>query len=1826
MMTALLSTIPNETQAAALLIDAGVKGLAIALVALVVVLALRKQAAAWRHLVWSLTAAGLVVLPVLSMSLPAWQIPVPAEWLVALPEETPAPIPVEETAAESGALLSGGVHSSTTLSGESAVPDSPVLLAEKSSHESSEAPAPRPEAVSVSTVLPGESTTETALTPPELSTTPQSVAITAAKIPAALPDQKPKTDALKFLSLLTWCWLVGVAVAGLVPLIGLAQVFRLRRGATRIEDESWLALLDDVSRELRILRPVRLLKSPRTKMPLTWGVIRPVVLVPDEAESWSGSRRRMVLLHELAHVKRLDWLTQMVGQAACSLHWFNPLVWLAARRMQVEREQACDDMVLAAGTTASEYASELLHFASRLRTGSLSALAAVPMARQTSLEQRVRGILDGSRRRASVTRVAMMLGLAACCGVLVPLAMLQASAQDEPPGKLESVEEPEQEISEEDVKPDSDEGESQDAVVDSDDEPPVAKTAKKAKDQSKDKAVSLDPSQKWKLKGGVTAEVRSSVFHGADVMTNVILHWPAKGKRPALQYAIHVAADAFGNRESWSVVWERGTTRLWVASSGFGAKYPNLRTIDFRDPNRIYTWTHYGSKEFKTTEPEIPTVNARRQGVSIGETPPRVPEPVMEKLAVKMPLVRKLKKEGGHYSGNHIDAASVKAEWIVTGTVRDLQKRPMKGVLVEVYTEFHPTTRIAVTRTNSDGEYSLLFRMDLRTLNEWRGLTVAPRIAGFVDDDFGRSGELTMQLREGEKIKNRFSEKNAIVGEPVTANFLMQPAATVTGQILDSNGKPWADSYLGLKYEGQRRGYSVASSATDKDGNFRMTNVPTEKPLQLITSRPNRDETIVIGTVNAKRTNAVQHLRILKGNDSWKIDNLVFNVPARVRVVEGQDEIEPPKQIDSFVQKVIDWAESCRLNRSAEVLEFNPGVWSDVIAGHSLVHVVFAEPRQVRIVDADNDRDGPLPIDEIAFALPQLGPGGLFLKSGERVLCLNHWTIEGFRPVITEPALRATQHKWYARLIAATAGVETKTEKTAIVRIDAQGKVRFRKYHPIPFRTLTKELEAAGFDAKSTTVILKTDPAVRIKELHWPLWQLGNWKHVFIDFEKPGETSDTKSDDGPEDAPVPDPPPKKTGRTIRGIQLDDFPSTTDFESIQELREDDPDRPGKTRFSRRSVFSMPVYGEPDVWLRYAPLKRVFFLTTGRDATNSRTYGPIPGDPFEKMQLMKLLRETSRANRSLRISDLVRSPDEMLRSRGYQLIPDLPPKKFRSTYADLTKIVRESLQQESRNSKDVQDQGLGALHWLVTQESRWEARRAELPDSSYTQGEPSKEDRKIVWSEPNKAGLRLGHDPAPWRNAWFYGDQFELALWVDNISEEPIRFSSTPRADESATLYLTPEEGPEIPWNIVRFSLKIFGSHYELQPGHRIKVKTVRFTVEPKSGGPKTDTLSRGFTGWFKASPGKYRFRIETDLPGFERLGADDEVLVPAAGEWIGTLSSKPIDVTVSAPPTVTSETAEAEVDPKLPETTFMSGDRHSAFAVQTSDKVHFVLYSWDKIESEIKRTGTAADWSFRGPVHLVRNGKRIRSFEVTFTSKKPGELWLGKQRIQLTRVVAVTEKGAIQIAGRLIGLTEDLDPLNTQRTLELRNAKDLKTIRQMADRDLVLARHYRFHRELDTMTGWILAWNDQHMIQHSDGAYVPQMRIFPDGRVVVPDRRRGLLTLRLSRKDLNELLNELIEHPAAQRLPKRTPRLTETVKDESTIPFVQIRGGHWDQASSRVTIHAEGETYSLFYLSKSRDGRPQTGMSDEQWRPLAKRLWDLAMRVQKETAEEKADEG
>ena len=122
-----------------------------------------------------------------------------------------------------------------------------------------------------------------------------------------------------------------------------------------------------------------------------------MVLLPAAAAYWPEERRRVVLLHELAHVKRRDYLTQVMAQLVCALYWFNPLVWLAARQMCVEREGACDDLVLAGGCKASEYAGHLVEIAGSFRR--VPQMAAIAMARSPQLAGRIAAIVDASRNR-----------------------------------------------------------------------------------------------------------------------------------------------------------------------------------------------------------------------------------------------------------------------------------------------------------------------------------------------------------------------------------------------------------------------------------------------------------------------------------------------------------------------------------------------------------------------------------------------------------------------------------------------------------------------------------------------------------------------------------------------------------------------------------------------------------------------------------------------------------------------------------------------------------------------------------------------------------------------------------------------------------------------------------------------------------------------------------------------------------------------------------------------------------------------------------------------------------------------------------------------------------------------------------------------------------------------------------------------------------------------------------------------------------------------------------------------------------------------------------
>jgi len=238
-------------------------------------------------------------------------------------------------------------------------------------------------------------------------------------------------------------WAIG-ALAVLTPwVLGTLAVRRLARGARPPEDPSWETLLRRAAADLDLARRVRLLASPRVAMPMVWGILRPVILLPQHADAWPAHERRAVLLHELAHVKRLDGLMQLVGRAACALYWFNPLVHLAAGRQHDERERACDDRVLAAGQKASDYAAQLLSIAQQVRRSPLAAVAAVAMARPSRMEGRLLAILDATRSRRALSRAAALATVLLAAAVAASCASMRVTpAAGGPPGATSRADAP----------------------------------------------------------------------------------------------------------------------------------------------------------------------------------------------------------------------------------------------------------------------------------------------------------------------------------------------------------------------------------------------------------------------------------------------------------------------------------------------------------------------------------------------------------------------------------------------------------------------------------------------------------------------------------------------------------------------------------------------------------------------------------------------------------------------------------------------------------------------------------------------------------------------------------------------------------------------------------------------------------------------------------------------------------------------------------------------------------------------------------------------------------------------------------------------------------------------------------------------------------------------------------------------------------------------------------------------------------------------------------------------------------------------------------------
>jgi len=238
--------------------------------------------------------------------------------------------------------------------------------------------------------------------PPATTAAAPSVVLASGRTPVGAPTAAAAPPGRLGLPLVMIIWLSGTAAVLLPAVLSTFRLARRCRHDATAPDENLLGACRNAATALKLRRTPRLYVIDGIGAPLCFGFLRPTVALPTDAAGWDDDRLRGVLLHELAHVARRDVVTQWLVTAARAVYWFHPLVWVAAQQTARLREEACDDRVLAAGQPAEPYARTLLDLAAG-RPGPAALAAGIAMARPSTLEHRLRGILDGARPRRGVS-------------------------------------------------------------------------------------------------------------------------------------------------------------------------------------------------------------------------------------------------------------------------------------------------------------------------------------------------------------------------------------------------------------------------------------------------------------------------------------------------------------------------------------------------------------------------------------------------------------------------------------------------------------------------------------------------------------------------------------------------------------------------------------------------------------------------------------------------------------------------------------------------------------------------------------------------------------------------------------------------------------------------------------------------------------------------------------------------------------------------------------------------------------------------------------------------------------------------------------------------------------------------------------------------------------------------------------------------------------------------------------------------------------------------------------------------------------------------------
>jgi len=636
----------------------------------------------------------------------------------------------------------------------------------------------------------------------------------------ATPETPLVTSRLRMaMPWLVGLWALGVLAFSLRLLRSWILVRSLESGGKEFSGGGWQRCFEELCQQMRISRPVRLLSSSTAAVPMVIGWLKPVILIPTRIVSgFSEDQIEAILAHELAHVRRYDYLVNFLQTLVETLLFFHPAVWWVGAQLRKEREHCCDDM-------AAEIAGDAVGYAQ-----ALAALEGMRVSAEPSLSMAV----DGG---SLIGRVRRLVGCEEAqrpvWPVLVALSGMIASLLWV--GGL-----------------------------------PEANAADVEEKESKSEIQIVVRAGFWKLSDGMSLEIDQNVFHGSDVATNAKLRWPKAPNGDVRCLEIGIAADGFASRQPWAVVWESDKSILWIAKGALGStsnqawgfdrgdeKKPEiqmLQKIDFSDVDAIgdRTVNRIGAKGFVPKNIvealgeyfAIPTAEAKN------DRPGQVAKTTIEPAFNLLLSERTLDADGKPLGNIPVKIKATRNTVDFVGRVIEGGKR------------FE--TEVALARSDAEGRLAVFLSLPESVRSDGLKIEV-------VQDRDDEEKKALPQMRAIPEWNLSHSDLEDLVDIAPTAKI----PARMHGSLFEEKGEPVSGGWVAaVPVSKLDRGLTVGVASSEEDGGFKtIWGVRGGEPLQLVAQIRERVLRVEGGEITLKDGDKCElRLRAKPGSDKLDVE------------------------------------------------------------------------------------------------------------------------------------------------------------------------------------------------------------------------------------------------------------------------------------------------------------------------------------------------------------------------------------------------------------------------------------------------------------------------------------------------------------------------------------------------------------------------------------------------------------------------------------------------------------------------------------------------------------------------------------------------------------------------------------------------------------------------------------------------------------------------------------------------------------------------------------------------------------------------------------------